>query len=291
MFATFLIGLREGLEASLVVSILIAFLVKSGQRRYLWHVWGGVVVAILLSIGAGALQTYGSRELTHEGQELFEAIASLIAVAFVTWMIFWMRRAARRIGGELRAKLEQAINLGPLAVVVMAFFAVAREGLETSVLLYSAIQATGDGFGSLLSALGGLVAAAAIGVALYFGAVSINLGKFFTWTGVLLIFVAGGIFKYALHDFQEANLISGLYDFAFDATGWYTADAWYGRLLEGMFNFTPTPSKVEAIGWLVYVVPVLIAFCWPSKPKKRAPSTDEAPTAPAVEPDSAPESA
>jgi high-affinity iron transporter len=280
MFGTFLIGLREGLEATLVVSILVAFLVKSGQRRYLWQVWAGVMVAVALSVGAGAVQTYGSRALTYQGQELFEAIASLVAVAFVTWMIFWMRTAARRIGTDLRTKLEQAIKLGPVAVVVMAFFAVAREGLETSVLLYSALQVSGSGSGPLLAALGGILTAVAIGVGLYYGSVTINLGKFFTWTGALLIFVAAGILKYAIHDFQEAGVLPGLNDHAFDASGWFAADSWYGHLLAGMFNFTPAPSVFETIGWLGYLIPVLLIFLWPAAKTTPAPQTGATPDKP-----------
>ncbi|HZE37883.1 MAG TPA: iron uptake transporter permease EfeU [Stackebrandtia sp.] len=283
MFATFLIGLREGLEVTLVVSILVAFLVKSGRKRYLWHVWGGVAVAVALSVGAWAVQTYGTQELTPQGQEAFEAAASVIAVVFVTIMIFWMRTAARRIGKQLRAKLEDAINVGPLAVVVMAFLVVVREGLETSVLLYSTAQATGGGTGAMLTALAGVAVAVAIGFGLYYGAVSINLGTFFRWTGILLILVAAGIFKYAVHAAQEANVLGGLNHFAFDASGWYDINTWYGRLLEGMFNLTPTPTVLETIAWAVYLVPVLTIFLWPAKPKAAKPAVTSEKSTPASE--------
>jgi len=138
MTASYLIGLREGLEISLVVTILVAFLVKSERRQLLWLVWLGVSVAAGLSIGFGAFLEFTSANLSTERQELFDAIASLAAVVFVTFMIFWMRRAARKMGGDLRGKLEDAIKVGPLAVALMAFLAVSREGLETAILFFAA---------------------------------------------------------------------------------------------------------------------------------------------------------
>lgn len=282
LFATFLIGLREGLEAALIVSILVAYLVKSDRRRYLPHVWGGVAAAIVLTVIAWAVQYYGTRELTPDGRELFEAITSLLAVAFVTWMIFWMRAAARRIAGELRAKLDQAIKMGPVAVVTMAFLAVVREGLETAVILQSQTTASQGGTASLSAAVAGIAVAVAIGAGIYYGAVKINLSRFFTWTGVLLIFVAAGIFKYGVHDFQEVGMLPGLNTFAFDISGWYAQDAWYGNLLEGMFNLTATPSVVETIAWAAYVVPTLVFFLWPSAKKPDpAPKPAAGETAPA----------
>ncbi|ADD45316.1 iron uptake transporter permease EfeU [Stackebrandtia nassauensis] len=271
LFATFLIGLREGLEATLIVSILVAYLVKSDKRKYLPHVWGGVAAAVVITVIAWAVQHYGTRELTPDGRELFEAITSILAVCFVTWMIFWMRKAARRIAGELRAKLEQAIKMGPVAVVTMAFLAVIREGLETAVILETQTTASQGGTEALLAAIVGIAVSVAIGVGIYYGAVKINLSRFFTWTGVLLIFVAAGIFKYGIHDFQEVGALPGLNTFAFDISGWYAQDSWYGNLLEGMFNITATPSVVETIAWVAYVVPALTFFLWPSG-KKPAPA-------------------
>jgi high-affinity iron transporter len=267
MTASYLIGLREGLEATLVVSILVAFLVKSEQRRYLPYVWGGVAVAAALSVGFGALLTYTSATLSFTHRELFEAIASVAAVAFVTWMIFWMRRMARRIAGELRAQLTEAIRMGPIAVVVMAFLAVVREGLETALLFFSAVQGATTTAGPLLAILGGIATAIVIGWLMYASAVRFNLGRFFFWTGILLVLVAAGILKYGVHDFQEAGVLPGLNTLAFDISGILPPDAWYATLLAGMFNLTPAPTVLETVAWLAYAVPVLVLFLLPQRPQ------------------------
>lgn len=271
MTASYLIGLREGLEATLVVSILVAFLVKSDQRRYLPYVWGGVSVAVALSVGFGAVLTYTSANLTFEQRELFEAVSSVAAVVFVTWMIFWMRRMARRIGAELRDKLTEAIRMGPLAVVLMAFLAVVREGLETALLFFSAVQGTASS-GPLLAILGGIATAVAIGWVMYAGAVRFNLGRFFFWTGILLVLVAAGILKYGVHDFQEAGVLPGLDNLAYDVSDVVAPDAWYSALLGGMFNLTPAPSVLEMVAWLAYAVPVLVIFLLPQRSGRPQPA-------------------
>jgi len=263
--ASFLIGLREGLEATLVVSILVAFLVKSDQRRFLPNVWLGVGIAAALSVGFGALLTYTTARLGFTERELFEAVASITAVVFVTWMIFWMRRMARRIGGELREKLAEAVKLGPVAVAVVAFLAVVREGLETALLFFSAVQGATSSAEPLLAILGGIAVAVGIGYLLYVSAVRINLTRFFTWTGVLLVLVAAGILKYGVHDLQEADVLPGLDTLAFDISGALPADTWYAALLGGMFNITPEPSVLETVAWIAYAVPVLILFLMPRR--------------------------
>ncbi|MGH3664295.1 MAG: iron uptake transporter permease EfeU [Micromonosporaceae bacterium] len=277
MLASYLIGLREGLEATLVVSILVAFLVKSERRHLLRHVWSGVGVAVLLSIAVAGAFTYLWTNLdTYRQRELFEAVISVVAVVFVTWMIFWMRRAARTIKHELHTKLDEAIAVGPVAVSVVAFLAVAREGLETAVLFLGAAQG-----GSSLQALGGLTLGVAtaigLGALLYLGAVRINMARFFAWTGVLLIFVAAGILRYGIHDFQEAGVLGGMNDIAFDISGVYDEQSWYGSLLTGMFNVVAAPSWPEVIGYLGYLVPVLVLFLLPSRPT--APPAAQGPAA------------
>ncbi|GAA1651896.1 iron uptake transporter permease EfeU [Actinoplanes couchii] len=269
MFATYLIGLREGLEATLVVSILIAALARSGRRDRLPQLWAGVAVAVVLSVVFGWLLSYTSTTLLqqYEQRELFEAITSLLAVAFVTWMIFWMRRAARSIAGELRGKLDQALNLGAAAVALMAFLAVVREGLETSLIFYSAVQGAVDDSGPLYALLGGIATSIVIGWIMYATTVRINLTVFFRWTGVLLILVAAGILKYAVHDFQEADVLPGLNTLAYDISPVLDPSAWYTALLTGMFNVTPTASVLETIAWGAYAAPVLLLFLTPQKSK------------------------
>jgi high-affinity iron transporter len=291
MFATYLIGLREGLEATLVVSILIAFLVKSERKDRLIQVWAGVGLAVLLSVLFGWLLTYTSTSLlsSFKSRELFEAITSLAAVVFVTWMIFWMRRAARSIAGELRSRLTDALAVGSMAVAVMAFLAVVREGLETSLIFYSAVQATSGpsaGNGPLIGLLGGIATSVLLGFLIYASAVRVNLTKFFTWTGALLVLVAAGILKYAVHDFQEADVLPGLNDLAYDVSGVLEPTAWYTALLGGMFNVTPTASVLETVAWAAYGVPVLLLFLRPTRRKPAAAGTTGT-TAPASAPQNA----
>ena len=274
MLATYLIGLREGLEATLVVSILIAFLVKSGRKDRLVQVWSGVGLAVALSVFFGWLLSYTTTTLLqkYEHRELFEAVTSILAVCFVTWMIFWMRRAARSI-----------------AVAVMAFLAVVREGLETSLIFYSAVQGASSNTGPLFALLGGIASAVAIGWIMYATAVRINLSVFFTWTGALLILVAAGILKYGVHDFQEAGTLPGLNNLAYDISGVLHPDAWYTALLSGMFNLTPTASVLETLAWVAYGLPVLVIFLWPARAASRPASSQAAPSRPA--PSAGPEAA
>jgi high-affinity iron transporter len=262
MTAIYLIGLREGLEITLVVSILVAFLVKSDRRHLLRWVWSGVAAAALLSIGVAALLQAGTAYLSGPHQELVDAIASLVAVVFVTFMIFWMRRMARQMAKELRGRLEDAIEVGSFAVAAMAFLAVAREGLETSILFFAAAQGADD-WQPIVGITLGLATSVVLGWLLYASALRINLTRFFTWTGALLVLVAAGIFKYGVHDLQEANILPGLNNHAFDLSGPLPPTAWYAELLRGMFNFTPQPSVLETVAWIAYGVPVLVLFLMP----------------------------
>ncbi|WP_214411583.1 iron uptake transporter permease EfeU [Sphaerisporangium fuscum] len=279
MFASYLIGLREGLEATLVVSILVAFLVKSDKRDKLPLVWAGVAAAAALSVGFGALLTFTAANLDSQKHELFDAAASLAATVFVTFMIFWMRTAARRMSGDLRAKLTDAMNMGAMAVVVMAFLAVAREGLETALLFFAAVQGATTSASPLIGISLGLLTSIVIGWGLYASALRINLTKFFTWTGLMLILVAAGIFKYGVHDLIESGLVHLLSGQAFDLSGALPPDAWYTTLLSGMFNFTPQPTILETIAWVAYLVPVLVLFLMPSR---KGPGASRTPSAAAA---------
>ena len=266
--ASFLIGLREGLEATLVVSILVAYLVKSARRRQLLPLWGGVALAVALSVLFGGLLTYTETSLLadYRSRELFEAVASVLAVVLVTWMIFWMRRTARRLKGELTGRLEAAIGVGALAVAGIAFVSVIREGLETALLFYAAAQGATSTATPLVAISLGVLTSILIGFGLYAGAIRVNLTRFFTVSGVLLVFVAAGILKYGVHDFQEAGVLPGLDVLAFDISGVLDPNSWYGAAIAGMFNITATPTVLETIAYLVYLVPVLVAFLWPARP-------------------------
>jgi high-affinity iron transporter len=270
MLATYLIGLREGLEATLVVSILVAFLVKSDRKDRLPQIWIGVALALVASVVLGWLLNYTETQLMrdYKSQELFEAITSVVAVVFVTWMIFWMRRAARGIAGELRSKLRDALAVGSIAVGFMAFVAVVREGLETSVIFYAAVKGLDVSGRPLVALSGGVLTAVVIGYLMYATAVRINLSIFFTVTGSLLILVAAGIFKYAVHGFQEAGVLPGIDNLAYSAGGALGSDKWWSALLGGMFNITAESTVLEVIAWVAYGVPVLVLFLW--RPRRKA---------------------
>jgi high-affinity iron transporter len=268
--ASFLIGLREGLEMVLIVSVLVAYLVKTGRRQHLPPVWAGVGAAAALSIGFGwALSYVSTTVLGGPGQELFDAITSTVAVVLVTWMVFWMRRTARTLSGELRGRLDGAIGLGVGAVVGIAFLSVAREGLETTLLFFASAQGATSA-APLLGLGAGIATAVVLGVGLYAGAIRIDLSRFFMVSGALLVLVAAGIAKYAVHDFQEAGVLPGLTAHAFDASGWLDPGSWYGALAAGLFNITPQPSVLETVAWLVYLVPVLVLFLLPSRKQPAA---------------------
>lgn len=277
MLANALIGLREGLEASLVTSILIAFLVQTDRRRELPRVWLGVGIAVTVSVGVTLVLTLTEQALTFTAQEIFGGSLSIISVGFVTWMIFWMRGAARSMGKELRGGLEKAIAMGPVAVVVMATLAVGREGLETSVFFFSAVQAAGSTTGPLIGFLIGIAVSIVLAYLLYRGALRLNLGKFFTVTGVLLVFVAAGILGYGVHDLQEAGVLPGLRTLAFDLTDTVPETSWYGALLKGIFNYSAQTTVLQAVVWCAYVVIVLAVFLRPARSVSPAtPSTSAA---------------
>jgi high-affinity iron transporter len=277
VLANYLIGLREGLEASLVVVILIAYLVKSDRRHLLPRIWMGIAAAITVSLAFGALLTWGPRRLTFETQEAIGGSLSIVAVAFVTWMVFWMARHARGLSGELRDRIDLAAGAGRASLVVVAALAVGREGLETALFLWAATQAAtgvdGPTTTPLIGALLGILTAVAMGFAFYKGVLTINLSTFFKYTGIILIVVAAGVLGYGFHDLQEAGVLPGLNTLAFDISGSFDPTSWYGTLLKGIFNFQPDPTWLQAVAWLCYLVPTLSVFLLRVNRPATAPAT------------------
>ncbi|TPQ19174.1 iron uptake transporter permease EfeU [Streptomyces sporangiiformans] len=266
MFGNYLIGLREGLEASLVVCILIAYLVKTERRDALKPIWIGIGVAIALALGFGCALEFGSQELTFEAQEALGGSLSIVAVGLVTWMVFWMRRTARHLKADLHGKLDAALQMGTGALVATAFLAVGREGLETALFVWASVRASSDGTqGPLIGVLLGIATAVVLGYLFYRGAVRINLAKFFTWTGGMLVIVAAGVLAYGFHDLQEARFLPGLADKAFDISTTIPPDTWYGTLLKGVFNFQPDPTVLQVVVWTLYLVPTLAFFLAPAR--------------------------
>lgn len=284
MFANYLIGLREGLEASLVVVILIAYVVRTDRRHLLPRIWAGVAAAVVVSLGFGAVLTWGPRRLTFQAQEAIGGVLSIIAVGFVTWMVFWMSSHARGLSAELRDRIDAAAGAGAISSALVAFLAVGREGLETALFLWAATQAAAGTAGStvvpLLGALLGILTAVVLGYAFHTGVLRIDLSKFFTWTGIILIVIAAGVLAYGIHDLQEAAIFPGLNNLAFDVSATIPPTSWYGTLLKGIFNFSPATTWLEAIAWIVYAVPTLVLFL--RHVNRPAPSTVASPKAPAL---------
>jgi len=285
VLGNYLIGLREGLEASLVVVILIAYLVKSGRTQLLPRIWAGIAIAVAISLAFGALLTWGPRSLTHDAQEGIGGTLSIIAVGFVTWMVFWMARHARGLSGELRGKIDVAAEAGRASLAIVAALAVGREGLETALFLWAATQSmTSAGASStspLIGAVLGIATAVVMGYAFYKGVLKINLSKFFTWTGAILIVVAAGVLAYGFHDLQEAGILPGLNNLAFDVSSTIRPDSWLGTFLKGIFNFSPATTWLELSVWVLYLVPTLVIFLrrvrTPAQPTVPAPRTPVAP--------------
>ncbi len=268
MWANFLIGLREGLEAALVVGILVAYLVKSGRRDQLRKVWTGVAIAIVVSLGVGAALTFGPRGLSFKAQEAIGGSLSIVAVAFVTWMIFWMARTSRHLKAELEGRMKTALSRGGMSLALVATLAVGREGLETALFLWAAAKATGSSTQPIVGGALGLVTAVVLGVLVYRGAVRLDLGKFFRWTGGVLVFVAAGVLAYGIHDLQEAAILPGLDSLAFDVSSAIPPSSWYGTLLKGTINFSPSTTWLQLVAWFAYVVPVLTLFVLAVRPPR-----------------------
>ena len=275
MLANFLIGLREGLEASLVVSILVAYLVKTGRRGDLRYIWQGVAAALGLVVLVFAVVTIAFEQLSFFWQEVVGGTLSVLAAGLVTWMIFWMRRTARTLKRELEGELATAVTLGPRAIATVAFLTVGREGLETAAIIWATISGsyTAEPF---IGAVGGIGVAVVLGYLIYRGAIRINLSTFFTVTGALLIVVAAGVLAYGVYDLQEAGILprltfvvapltDGLGGQVFDVESAVPKDSWYGTLLKGTVNFQPDPSWLQAIAWAGYLVSVLYLYLRPSR--------------------------
>jgi high-affinity iron transporter len=266
-----LTGLREGVEAALIVAIICAYLAKTGNRRHFPTVFAGAGLAIALSVVLGVILfvTVGGLEEPYE--QIFEAITLFAAAAVVTWMLFWMRRQARYVKGDLQAAVDRALDQGSvLALAVLAFVAVIREGLETSLFLVGQANSANQGAPSvLLGAVIGLGVAAVLGVGFYQGSRRINLATFFRWTGVALIFIAAGLLSSAVHELIEIGVIpfgsQTLFDLSAVLPHEQDAGNVLGQFLRALFGYSATPEVTTFAVWLAYVVIVLVLFLRPAK--------------------------
>ncbi len=265
MLPTFVIGLREGLEAALIVAIIGAFLRKQGRMDALRAMWLGVGAAVVLCVAVGVLLQVLNHDLPEGGQQILEATVAIVAVVMVSLMIVWMRRHGRHLASELRSSAADALADGSMfALVAMAFLAVVREGFETSVFLLAAFQASGNGTASGLGALFGLLAAVGIGWGIFSGGMKLNLGKFFQITSAVLVVVAAGLLAKAVGTGEEANVITVLQGQAINLKSVITPDSIGSSLFTGILGLDPKPTVAELGVWLIYTIPMLSFALWPS---------------------------
>jgi high-affinity iron transporter len=264
VIATYVVGLREGLEAALIVGIVAAFLRQQGATRALRYVWAGVIIAVVLCAGVGVALQILNQDLPERQQEMLETVVGLCAVGIVTFMVVWMRRHARALKGQLEAHAAAALAQGSvLALVAMAFFAVLREGLETAVFLLAAFQAADNELTAGLGALLGIITAVVIGAGVYRGGIRINLARFFRITSAVLVVVAAGLLASAVHTAHEAAWFNSFQGQALDLSWLVVPGTVTSSLLTGMLGLQPLPTYAEAGVWLIYAVPMLTYVLWP----------------------------
>jgi high-affinity iron transporter len=280
-----LTGLREGVEAALIVSIILAYLAKTGNQRHFPKIWFGAGAAVVVSVVVGLVLFVTIGGFEEPAEQIFEGFAMILAAGVVTWMLFWMRRTAANIKGELQAGVDRALTEGGvIGLSFLAFTAVIREGVETALFLMGQATAAGsEAWSTLTGAIVGLLIAIAIGYALYRGAQVINLRTFFQWTGIALIFIAAGLLSHGIHEFVEAGWITIGTGTAFDigailpheSTPENGAPGVIGSILRALVGYTSSPEWITFLSWLVYVVVVLYLYTRPVRPSEAQQKTPE----------------
>ncbi len=277
MLPTFVIGLREGLEASLIIGIIATFLGQQGRRDAMRWMWTGVAAAVALCIAVAVVLRITEENLPHRQQDGLETVVSLAAVALVTWMIVWMRRHARGLKRDLEGKAAAALAGGSVGTLVtMAFLAVLREGFETAVFLLAAFQGSRDPVAAGIGAWLGIVVSIAVGIAIYRGGVRLNLEKFFRFTGFVLVVVAAGLVATAAHTAHEAGWLNLGQHQVLDLTGFVGPGSVRSALLTGVLGVQVRPVTVEMLAWLVYAIPMSLFVLWPAG-SRPAGGPDESP--------------
>jgi high-affinity iron transporter len=275
MGAAFLMT-REGLEASLIVGIVLGYLAKTENRRYFRLIWLGTAAAVAVSVAAGAALFFTIGELEGRGEQIFEGVAMLSAVAVLTWMIFWMRKQAANIKKELEAKLASAIAAGSaIGLASVVFFAVLREGVETALFLF-AIGESSTPLATGIGAVVGLAISISLGVAIYMGSRRLNLRQFFTATGLLLIVFAAGLLAHAVHEFQEAGILPQTVEHLWNTNGLVSEDSHFGKFLTALFGYNSDPSALEVGVWITYLTVALTLFLRPLLAWRREPAPAQA---------------
>ena len=275
MLVAFLIMLREGIEASLIVGIIASYLAQTGRRQFLGAVWIGVGLAAAICLVIGLGLHAASAEFPQRQQEMFESIVALVAVVILTSMVFWMKSAAKSIKAHLHDRVDasmQTSRSAALALVGMAFIAVGREGLE-SVFFLLAIFEQSTGYAVPIGAGLGLVGAIGVGFLIYYFGVRLDLRRFFRFTGVFIIVVAAGLLAGGLRSLHEAGVWNGLQQVVADWSNVLPQDSAVGTVLAGMFGYTDTPTLGEALIYFAYLIPALVLFFMPARAKAPVPRT------------------
>jgi high-affinity iron transporter len=258
-----LVTTREGLEASLIVGIVLAYLAKTDNRQHFRTIWAGTAAAVLVSAVSGAALFFTVGELEGRAEHIFEGVAMLSAVAVLTWMIFWMRTQAMGIKRELETRLQGAIAAGSaIGLASVVFFAVVREGWETALFLF-AISESSTPLSTSVGAVLGLVVSISLGVALYMGSRKLNLRQFFTATGILLIVFAAGLLAHGIHEFQEAGILPLTVEHVWDTNGIVSEGSNLGLFLKALFGYNGNPSLLEVVAWLSFLGVALGFFLRP----------------------------
>lgn len=285
MLPTFIIGLREGLEAALIIGIVAAFLRQEGRRDALRQVWIGVAAAVVLCLAVGVTLKVVNNDLPQKQQEGLETVIGLIAVAMVTYMVVWMRRHARGMKRELEGAAASALATNSArALVAMAFLAVLREGFETSVFLIAAFNASSNAADAGGGAALGIAGAVVIGYLIYRGGISFNLSRFFRITGLVLVVVAAGLFATAMHTGHEAGWINIGQSEMLDLTWLVRPGTVLESVLTGVLGLQANPVVIEVVAYLVYLVPVALFVVWPARKRPATPSQARSPRTDAVAP-------
>lgn len=272
MAASLLITLREGLEAALIISIILAFLARLGRRDQFRDVWLGTALAVAVSLGVGAAIFWTVGELGGRAEEVFEGAAMLLAVGVLSYMVLWMRRQARYIKAQLESQVESALQTGSvLAMGLLAFIVVVREGIETVLFLFSAWRVAEDSQSLFLGGLIGLAIALAVGYSGYRGSRFINLRAFFNITGVLLILFAAGLLAHGLHEFQEAGLFPILREEVWNTNGVLNEKMGLGSFLKAIFGYNGNPELLEVLFYFGYLASALWVFYRPAGGPQRQP--------------------
>ena len=266
MLSAFLITLREGLEAALIICIILAYLAQTGNRRWFKHIRLGTLLAVATSAAVGAGIYFSAGRLEGRAEEIFEGIAMLTAAGVLTWMIFWMRKQAINIKAHLHAQIDSALGKGSAwGLVALVFIAVTREGIETALFLFASSRVAESSMATVWGGLLGIAVAVAIGYSIYRGASRLNLRAFFSVTSLLLILFAAGLLAHGIHEFHEAGVIPPIVERLWDINHVLPEKSVFGRFLTAIFGYNANPSLVEVLAYFSYLGGALAGYFRPIK--------------------------